>query len=273
MNIVVADDGSADNSENIVREFAPTVRWLSCPDFAPHGCGAARNRAIEATDAKYLALLDADDIWFSGHVSSLIAAMEAHPAVAMACDNGRYIDESDRVFGTIMPADCHFRLDATGMLLNCFTDPSAVIIRRTALDDVGAFAQTRDLLYVEDHDMWLRLLERFAGLYLPVHGYAYRIHAGQVSCNPIMWRNAFNVLSDATKRHPYSKSAIRKRRAVLLYRTSEVALRENRWLVSIWNLAGAVVLDPLRAILELFYRITTPIRRHPRTFRREDESF
>jgi GT2 family glycosyltransferase len=140
------------------------------------------------------------------------------------------------------------------MLLDCFTDPCGVVIRRSAFDMVGGFAESQSLLYAEDHDLWLRLLENSEGVYVPSHGYAYRIHAGQVSNNPLIWSNAFNVLANAAKRYPYSKRVLRKRRAVLWYRKAQTAAREQRRVVSLCRLATATLLDPVRALTELTVR-------------------
>ena len=122
MEVVVADDGSTDVSPAIASEYAPRVRWLPCPRDAVHGCGAARNRAIQATTAKYVALLDADDIWFPGHITALVDVMDAHQEIAFACDNGRYIDQADHVYGSIVSEGRDTELNPTSMLLDCFTD-------------------------------------------------------------------------------------------------------------------------------------------------------
>ncbi len=261
VEVIVADDGSTDESEAVARGFSPRVTFLPCPGGrgggASHGCGAARNRAIEVSSMPLVALLDCDDLWLPGHLSNLAMAMAARPDVGMACDNGYYISESGKIIGSIISESHRPVMTAESVLLDCFTDPSGVMIRRSAMDHVGRFAECADLLYVEDHDMWLRLLEVLPGAYVPEHGYCYRLHSQQVSLNPVMWNNAKNVLAKASARYPYSRQVVRKQRAVLAYRHSQIAHRERRYLRATVLLAKAAICDPARAIVEVRNRFKT----------------
>lgn len=58
--IIVVDDGSTDNSGDVVRGFGARVRLISQANL---GAAAARNRGIAATTAPLLAFVDGDDIW------------------------------------------------------------------------------------------------------------------------------------------------------------------------------------------------------------------
>ncbi|MEJ6479489.1 MAG: glycosyltransferase family A protein, partial [Octadecabacter sp.] len=58
--IIVVDDGSSDETAEIVSQFGGCVRLIQ---QANTGCGAATNAAIAAISAKLVAAVDADDIW------------------------------------------------------------------------------------------------------------------------------------------------------------------------------------------------------------------
>jgi glycosyltransferase involved in cell wall biosynthesis len=60
MQIVVIDDGSTDRSMEIVRRFGDRVECRSQPNG---GISAARNTGIAMARGRYLAFLDADDVW------------------------------------------------------------------------------------------------------------------------------------------------------------------------------------------------------------------
>ncbi len=135
------------------------------------------------------------------------------------------------------------------------------MIRRRAIEQVGLFDEDAKLLYAEDYDMWLRILEVFPAAYVPAYGYCYRLHSSQVSLNPVIWRYAEHALAKAIARHPYSRKVIRKRRAVLAYRHGEIAFRERRVFRGIALLCTAAALDPSRALMELGLRTKRFFRR------------
>jgi len=60
LQIVVIDDGSTDRSMEVVRRFGDRVECRSQPNA---GISAARNAGIAMARGRYLAFLDADDVW------------------------------------------------------------------------------------------------------------------------------------------------------------------------------------------------------------------
>ena len=69
--IIVVNDGSTDNTLNVITQFAerhPMVRF-EIINQANAGLSAARNAGIRAATAPYIALLDADDVWLTEKLS------------------------------------------------------------------------------------------------------------------------------------------------------------------------------------------------------------
>lgn len=60
LEIIVVDDGSIDNTENIMESFSDRVHYYK---ITHAGAGAARNYGVQQATGDYLAFLDADDIW------------------------------------------------------------------------------------------------------------------------------------------------------------------------------------------------------------------
>ena len=63
IEIICVDDGSADGSAGILREYAAKDSRISVITQPNAGAGAARNRGMEEASGEYLAFIDADDFW------------------------------------------------------------------------------------------------------------------------------------------------------------------------------------------------------------------
>lgn len=81
IELIVVDDNAPDSpsrrATEAVMERFPSVRYLRHPEN--RNGAAARNTGIRAACGKYLAFLDNDDMYFSGHIARCTEALEAEP--------------------------------------------------------------------------------------------------------------------------------------------------------------------------------------------------
>jgi len=98
--IVVVDDGSTDNSLEILRAFAakhPQLVLIPQPNAGAHN---ALNRAIaEAGAVDSLAILNSDDLYEPTRLEKCAAYLEAHPECEVVCTGVRMIDSE----GALLP--------------------------------------------------------------------------------------------------------------------------------------------------------------------------
>lgn len=91
--MIIVDDGSSDGSADIIRSFAdPRITLLQQENS---GSAAARNAGIRAARGRYLALLDADDLWEPEFLKDQLAFIESNNAACVCCAY-RCIDESGK---------------------------------------------------------------------------------------------------------------------------------------------------------------------------------
>lgn len=85
--LVVVDDGSTDETPDVVRAWIRS-RSMGRLIEQPHaGAPAARNRGMDATTADLVAFLDSDDLWPRDHLERALAVLDAEPdAVAATAD-------------------------------------------------------------------------------------------------------------------------------------------------------------------------------------------
>jgi glycosyltransferase involved in cell wall biosynthesis len=174
VEIIVVDDGSTDDTAEVVRQFAEPVRLLTQTNGGP---AAARNHAARAASGEWLAFLDADDLWLPQKLEREIAFIsDASVAIVHCLAEG----QEEKL---AIPDDVDFERLWTR---NCISN-SSVLLRRTAFEQAGGFDEDRSLIGVEDYNLWLRLAA--AG---------WRI----VTCREALWRYtpAPNSLSSQVER-------------------------------------------------------------------------
>jgi glycosyltransferase involved in cell wall biosynthesis/SAM-dependent methyltransferase len=85
--LLLVNDGSTDGSSLIARQyqekFPQQIRYLEHNDHQNHGISASRSLGIQHAQGKYIAFLDADDIWLPEKLDQQVNTLEAHPDAAL----------------------------------------------------------------------------------------------------------------------------------------------------------------------------------------------
>src|SRR5689334_1842966 len=82
LQIVVVDDGSSDDSLDVLSRFGTNIQLLTGPN---HGACAARNRGLQVSTSKYILFLDADDYIDPGSLTAWVeAASDASADIVLA---------------------------------------------------------------------------------------------------------------------------------------------------------------------------------------------
>lgn len=134
--LIVVDDGSADDTSAVVRTFGERVRLIQQPNGGP---ASARNRGIRLAKGEWIGLLDADDEW-TPQKNEVQAPCTQAEDVGLVCARAGHVDLALR------------SLWARNKIIN-----SSVLLRRAAFDSVAGFDEDRSLIGVEDYNLWLRL--------------------------------------------------------------------------------------------------------------------
>lgn len=149
--IIIVDDGSDDNSANVVKSFGDQVTYIYQNN---QGVSAARNTGIKAANYPWLAFLDSDDKWQPEKLASQLQFLSENPSCRIIHTDEFWIRHGRRV----NPGKVHQKHG--GMIFDkclprCVISPSSVMIHHTVFEDFGLFDET--LPACEDYDMWLRI--------------------------------------------------------------------------------------------------------------------
>ena len=113
--VVVVDDGSTDGTPGVLDGYGDRLQRLA-PGRV--GLSAARNLGIQAAAGRYLAFLDADDLWTPGSLDARVEALEASGADVVVGLTDEFLDpDTDAAEHGLRPAVTHVRGLFLGALL------------------------------------------------------------------------------------------------------------------------------------------------------------
>ncbi|MBF0100284.1 MAG: glycosyltransferase [Desulfobacterales bacterium] len=151
IEIIVVNDGSIDHTSGILNEYEDKIRVIDQPN---KGVSAARNTGIRNSSGQFIAFLDSDDYWLPEKLSSQIRFFQMNPDAFIGQTQEIWIRNGIRIY----PQKKHQKQSGyffERSLEMCLISPSAVMLKRSLLDEVGLFDET--LPACEDYDFWLRV--------------------------------------------------------------------------------------------------------------------
>lgn len=160
LEIIVVDDGSTDDTQEIMRQYDHPVRYIRQPNA---GSAAARNTGIQHANAPWIAFLDADDEWLDYHLECHVNLLQRNPAIRWSMSNCYQTDgikqntqsdpdrERKRLIDDMYYED--FLISQTELDLPLRT--STTIAHREIFEKAGYFDKALDR--AQDTDMWFRI--------------------------------------------------------------------------------------------------------------------
>jgi glycosyltransferase involved in cell wall biosynthesis len=219
--LIIVDDGSTDNTKQIVGEYQKKdKRIIYIWEKNSGGPAKPKNTGIQNSKGKYIAFLDDDDEWLSKKLEKQIKLFKiSDKNLGFIGCNAIIINELDKKI-----CDCHKVMNkknkrAFNSLLedNIIHSASSIIVKKKVLNNVGFFDE--NFKYADDWDLWLRISKFYAFSSIPDNLYKYRVH-GKNTMKSInlkedikVWENFYNKHKKEYLKYPNGDSEFKKKLA------------------------------------------------------------
>lgn len=201
--LLLADDGSVDNSiaiaQKYAKEYPDQVHYVEHPGHVNRGMSATRNLGIANARGELIAFLDADDYWFPDKLLEQVTLISQYPEVAMLYGRSKYwlswtgkpTDQNkDYIPSGYLPGRVY---QPPELLIKSYPlgkatppPPTDILLKRQAIEQLGGFEAGFQGIYqlYEDQAFFTKLYLKLPVLVSEKCWEQYRLHPD--SCGSVV---------------------------------------------------------------------------------------
>lgn len=176
IEMIIIDDGSTDNTQQVVKSFNdPKIIYIWQKNKGP---AAAKNTGIKKAQGKYIAFLDSDDLWLEEKLEKQLEFMEKNPEMSLLGTGCYEIDSQGKILGKKIFPKKNENLQKILIRYNPFIQ-SSVLVKKEVFDKIKGYDE--NFSESEDYEFWLRVARYYKIANLPELLVMKRYHSENLS--------------------------------------------------------------------------------------------
>jgi glycosyltransferase involved in cell wall biosynthesis len=180
--IIIADDGSQDNSMSIAESYASkneNIRIVTHENHVNKGVSATCNLAVKQARGKFIALIGSDDAYFPHYIEKTVTFLQKHPKIGFVYGEIQRINEKNEILPNTPLCDVSIADDPIQVVLDINGISAAtVMVKRECYEKVGLYEER---IVYSDWEMWLKILNFYQIGFIPDLLAKYRLHQKNLS--------------------------------------------------------------------------------------------
>ena len=150
--IIVVDDGSTDNTPQIIKQYGDRIRYFSQIN---QGVAASRNLGLTKAEGEYIAFLDQDDVFLPHKLASQVALLEQNNSLGIVNSGWQIVDRQGKFKSAVEPWHQIPKLTTANLIIWKPVFLGAMLFRRSWLEQIEKFDPS--LEQTPDVDLVIRL--------------------------------------------------------------------------------------------------------------------
>lgn len=164
---IVVDGGSTDGTIDILKKYEKRLKWISEKD---RGTEDAINKGFRIASGEIFGWLNSDDTYLPSAITKVVDFFIKYPGIKMVYGKGYFTDSSGNIIGVYPTEPFNFKRLAVS---NYICHP-ATFVRRDVFWEIGGYSL--NLRHATDHDLWIRIAQKYKVAHLPEFLATFRIH-------------------------------------------------------------------------------------------------
>lgn len=202
--LIIVDDGSEDNTEELVNSLADDrIRFVKIKHSGIGG--VVKNVGIHKSSGELLAFLDSDDLWAADKIEKQVMALQQNPGAGFCLTNGYNFKNINEPVEFFYKQKQGYRYD--NIFISCFKSEvagftQALMVRRQCIHSIGLFKESKSF---SDIDIIISLSKNFRAVILYEPLVYRRLHdTNYISSN---WRKSYHEGAEIITRYKEDLSA------------------------------------------------------------------